>query len=320
MKSTESTSLYHLKDVQFEFLQKRNTKKWWQRRKASDTDESGGAGEFALGPLDLELRKGKLTSILGRSGSGKTTLLSLLGLLRRPIQGELTVTLDDEAYEIAKLWDDEEKLEAFRANHIGFALQKGELLPYLTLHENAEIILKFLGRESKKIEKSLAGIFGRLYEADQERKSQQDEIKRLIHSKPLAVSQGQYQRGAIARALANQPPILLADEPTGNLDELTAPQVIQIFREIVDKSVEEEAPKSVIMVTHDMLLAIEYADEIIVLSQGKQVAHYTAQKGDEKMWHRKAEEENEQYTSANLKEQLLKDMGEERTEERNAET
>ncbi|MBI3336311.1 ATP-binding cassette domain-containing protein [Candidatus Peregrinibacteria bacterium] len=308
MTSTSEASLYTLTGVQFEFLRSQRTR---------NQNEPVRSGEFTLGPLDLEIAKGKFTSIVGRSGSGKTTLLSLLGLLRRPTQGSMTINLYNESYEIAKLWKAEQELEAFRANHIGFALQKGELLPHLTLYENAEMVLRFLKKRDRLHQDSLSSIFRRLYdEGEFLGEGKQDDLNRVMHSKPLAVSQGQYQRGAIARALANQPPILLADEPTGNLDELTGPQVIQIFREIVDKSIAEGNPKSVIVVTHDMLLAIQFADEIIVLSKGKNVSHYISHKeAGAKSWQKKLEDGNETYTSSDLEEQLLKDMGKEKTAE-----
>ena len=287
MKMDKSTPLYTLNGVLFEY------NKQADKRPAASAHSLANGGQassdqWRLECDHLEISKGKLTSILGRSGSGKTTLLSLLGMLRRPTEGRIVVHLHNRQYDaLEHLWTQD--IEQFRAENIGFALQRGELLPYLTLYENTALLLQFLKKDIHKSEEHVHGILRQLYQGE----LQEDLFEKVIYSKPSAVSGGQYQRAAIARALANQPAIVLADEPTGNLDAQSGREALQMLRTILFSDRANGAdPKSVIVVTHDLHLALEFADEIIDLSNGKVKAQYLSESpasdpSPEKLWFEK---------------------------------
>ena len=275
---SDNSFLYKLDAVEFQFQN-------------SETAEK----QFKLGPLNFEIPKGKLTSILGRSGSGKTTLLSLIGLLREHGQGNISVNIGGNIENAQQIWKNTKYLETFRANNIGFALQKGELLPYLSMYDNAALVLRFLGFSEKEIEERLTKHFSKLYAHEQD----QQQLKKIMESKPSNVSQGQYQRGAIVRALAVDPAIILADEPTGNLDQRTGEITMEIFRSIIE-SKEGENAQSVIMVTHDVLLAIAYADEIITLKNGLRSAQLSKVSEDE--W---KDEHGTKMSISRLKENII---------------
>lgn len=257
-------SIYTIKDLHYQYPKTRQTGwSWFSGKKTAQEDSQDQADKgnvFELGPLSLDIKKGKLTSILGRSGSGKTTLLSLIGLLRKPTSGDATIHAEEDI-SIKVLWQKNQELELFRSNHLGFALQKGELLPHLSLYENASLVSAYLKNEETEISQRIEQQFEALYEQEYREKS----LSRIMNQKPSHVSQGQYQRGAIVRALANNPSIILADEPTGNLDIHSGEKAMRIFRHIV----EETSDKSVIVVTHDRKLAVDFADEIIILTEGK---------------------------------------------------
>jgi len=270
---------------------------------------------FTLGPLTLQIARGRLTSILGLSGSGKTTLLSILGLLRRPDSGEAVIDVDGRC-DIGALWENEKALETMRAQMLGFALQKGELLPFLSLYENAALVPRFLKRSNLKtsIGKQFLRLFSHVFQgADREAYSERDRktVDRLMASKPSAVSGGQYQRAAILRAMANNPRVLLADEPTGNLDQHTGQLAMSIFRRLVDES-DQAKPTSVVIVTHDMLKAMDFADEIIVLSDGGMKAHYVAGAGASgKLWRSHDQPDAVGFSGRKFQERLLADLGSE---------
>jgi len=261
----EPTALYQISELEFAY---------------PDVADQERENQFRLGPLNLNIASGRLTAILGRSGSGKTTLLSILGLLRKHLTGDFHIQLATGATNGTELWQTERSLEAFRANNIGYALQKGELLPFLSLYDNAKLVLKFLQQSDADIAEKLTPKFEALYQEE----ARIGQLSKVMHSKPSQVSQGQYQRGAIVRALANNPHIVLADEPTGNLDQHAAQQAMHIFRELVRSGRSNGQAQSVVVVTHDLKLAIEYADDIVVMSNGQCVAHYT-QELDAGTWH-----------------------------------
>lgn len=283
MKLTTDTPLYRVEGLHYAF-----TKEGMGQEKAV---------EFTLGPLDLSIAQGKFTCILGRSGSGKTTLLSLLGFLRRPQAGSLQVYPNGEAepYTLEDIWRDEQTSEAFRAHYLGFALQRGELLPFLSLQENAALIPTFLSQATSQFRTFLQGLFGRFYQGE-------DKLEELARRLPREVSQGQYQRGSVVRALANEPSVILADEPTGNLDQETGHQAMATFREITRER--EGRQQSVVVVTHDLELALEFADEIIVLKQGQYCAHYA--QPTEETWTRHGGTDT--YTTDTIRQMILKDL------------
>ena len=244
----QTASIYKIEGLRFTYTPNNGKK-----------SETQTGDQFELGPIDLTIKKGKMTSILGRSGSGKTTLLSLLGLLRQHEHGKIFIDLN-ETIDIKNLWKRNRDIENFRANHLGFALQRGELLPYLSVYENAALVSRFLNRTYEEVDHSLKALFDSFYS----REKNDNLLANVLNNKPLNVSQGQYQRAAVVRALANDPDILLADEPTGNLDKESGEEAMAIFQEIVRLNPE----KSVIVVTHDQKLAADFADEIITLKNG----------------------------------------------------
>ena len=207
-----------------------------------------GKGENLVKAVDhtnLTIDIVKFTSIVGRSGSGKSTMLHLMGGLDRPDKGRVFIDGED----IFKLKD--EQLAVFRRKKIGFIFQDYNLLPSLNVWEN--IVLP-LGLDNKKVDHNYVMEIIKTI-------SIEDKLKNL----PNALSGGQKQRVAIARALASRPSIILADEPTGNLDSRTELEVIALLKTCVTKY-----GQTLVMITHDETIA-QMADEIIVIEDGKVV-------------------------------------------------
>ena len=199
----------------------------------------------AVDHTDLDIERGKFTAIVGRSGSGKSTLLHLIGGLDRPDKG--SVRIDGE--NIFKLKD--EALAVFRRKKIGFIFQDYNLIPSLNVWEN--IVLP-IGLDNQRVDHAyIMEIVKNI--------GIEDKLKNL----PNAVSGGQKQRVAIARALASRPAIILADEPTGNLDSKTELEVIALLKACVTKY-----GQTLVMITHDETIA-QMADEVIVIEDGKVV-------------------------------------------------
>lgn len=199
---------------------------------------------LALRGVSLSIDLGVFAAIKGRSGSGKTTLLNLMGGLDQPTSGE--VYLDGEALSHLS----ERKLTEIR-RRVGFVFQSFPLLSTLSAYENVELPLRILGLNAR------------------ERRSRTQEcleiveLERWSYHRPSELSGGQQQRVAIARALATHPPLLLADEPTGELDTKSARQIMRLFQRIVSQE-----KRTVIMATHDPLVE-EYVDIIYGLSDGR---------------------------------------------------
>lgn len=276
-----SKDLYTLNSLVYRFVEK-----------SEDEDTHENNGGFQLGPLSLGIPKNKLTCILGRSGSGKTTLLTILGLLRKADSGEVNLHLNgtvNDTIPIHEKWGNNRFLEDIRARHLGFALQKGELLPYLSLQENASLLLEYNQISDESIAARIGKVFKQLYQSEYKKGKR---FKKLLDSKPQNVSQGQYQRGAMARALANEPQVVLADEPTGNLDVNTAVDVIQILSDYIQQKSTEGRETSVIVVTHDVHLAVQFADHIVILKEGRLIEQMD--RGDAGIWKTKEEEEKDQ--------------------------
>ena len=207
------------------------------------TYQMGEKGVLALRGIDMEIEKGSFTAIVGTSGSGKSTLLNLIGALDVPTKGEILF----EGRDIGKL--KEKELVALRRDKIGFVFQKFFLIEELTLLEN--ILVPSLLKGGRTDMEKVNNICDRLGISD-----------RLTHL-PSELSGGQQQRAAIARALVNDPPLLLCDEPTGNLDSKTSAEVADILSEI-----NHSMGKTIIMVTHDKNMAAR-ADVIYTISDGK---------------------------------------------------
>lgn len=205
-----------------------------------------GAGETAVKALDgvnLKVERGEFVAVVGTSGSGKTTLLNLIGALDVPTSGEIFV----DQRNLQKL--SEEELTVFRRRKIGFVFQQYNLIPMLNVWENIILPLKMDGKRiDEEYIREVTGLLGL--------------EKRLRHT-PGQLSGGQQQRAAIARALAAKPAIVLADEPTGNLDSRTTMDVLKLMKQIV-----REEQQTLIMVTHDNHLA-SFADKQIHIVDGK---------------------------------------------------
>ncbi|MBS1873256.1 MAG: ABC transporter ATP-binding protein [Acidobacteria bacterium] len=197
--------------------------------------------------LNFEIPRGQFTAIMGPSGSGKSTLLGLLAGLDSPTSG--SILLDGE--EIAGL--DEDRMAAVRGRKIGFVFQAYNLIPTLTAEENVLLPYELNGAngEGRERARELLGVVGLLGRADHY---------------PVQLSGGEQQRVALARAFIVRPPILLADEPTGNLDTANGQKVLEI---LVEMNRKEQA--TLVLVTHDRELA-SHADRIITLRDGDIVA------------------------------------------------
>ncbi len=197
----------------------------------------------ALKEVDLRVQQGEYLAIMGSSGSGKSTMLNLLGCLDRPTTGRYLLHDTD----VSKLNDDE--LSAIRCQRIGFIFQSFNLIEQLTVLENIEVPLFYLNISPE--ESARRGI----------ELAQRVGLGERLSHRPSELSGGQMQRVAIARALANDPVVILADEPTGNLDSATEDEVLDIIDEM------NESGKTVIMVTHDDRVA-DRAHRVIHLHDG----------------------------------------------------
>lgn len=207
-----------------------------------------GSGDNLVKAIDhtsLRIEAGEFTTIVGRSGSGKSTLLHMLGGLDRPDSGKVYI----EGKDIFCLKDDQ--LAAFRRRKIGFIFQSYNLIPSLNVWENIVLPIGLDGRRPD--EEYVLGIILRIGMEDK------------IHALPNTLSGGQQQRVAIARALASRPAIILADEPTGNLDSKTELEVVSILKSCVT-----EYGQTLVMITHDETIA-QMADRMIVIEDGKVV-------------------------------------------------
>ena len=198
----------------------------------------------ALDGIDLRIRAGAYVAIMGPSGSGKSTLMNVLGCLDVPTSGRYLL----EGEDVCRLDDD--RLSAFRGRTIGFVFQSFNLLPRLTSLENVALPLQYAG-VGKEERLARAGEALRLVGLEERR----------TH-RPDALSGGQRQRVAIARALVTHPSLILADEPTGNLDSATSDGIMQLFDDI------HRQGNTVILVTHDPGIA-RHAERIVYLRDGK---------------------------------------------------
>ena len=196
-----------------------------------------------LKDIDLEIERGEYLSVLGPSGSGKSTLMNIIGCLDTPTSG--SYTLDGAVIEEMS----EVELAAIRSREIGFIFQNSQLLPRLNALRNVEVPLIYAGVPPKERRRRAQEMLVRVGLED-----------RMDHY-PNQLSGGQQQRVAIARALVGNPSILLADEPTGALDQKTGKQVMALFQELNDEG------RTIIMITHDMNIAA-YAHRVIHIIDG----------------------------------------------------
>ena len=205
-----------------------------------------GAGETevrALDGVDLSVEKGEFVAVVGTSGSGKSTLLHMLGGLDRPTSGSVTV----DGREIFSLKD--EALTIFRRRKIGFVFQNYNLVPVLNVYENIVLPIQLDGKEPDQgyLDQIIATLG----------------LEKKLQSLPNNLSGGQQQRVAIARALAAKPAILLADEPTGNLDSKTSQDVMGLL-----KVTSQRFAQTIVMITHNEEIA-QMADRIVRIEDGR---------------------------------------------------
>lgn len=212
-----------------------------------NVDKVYGEGDMrfvALSHVNLEIKKGEFLAITGPSGSGKSTLMNIIGLLDMPTQG--TYKLDGEEVNLMN----ENKLANYRNKKIGFVFQSFNLLPRTTAQDNVALPLIYSGVSKKDRIDRAQKVLISLGLGDK------------LQSRPNQLSGGQQQRVAIARALVTNPEIILADEPTGNLDTKTGIEIMKIFREL------NEAGKTIVLITHESEIA-KNAKRIVVVKDGK---------------------------------------------------
>ncbi len=205
----------------------------------------GGEDVYAVRDVSCEIAPGRLVALRGRSGSGKTTLLNLMSGLDKPSAGKVFI-LGHETTEMS-----DRELTELRRHFIGFIFQSFALLPVLSAFENVELPLRIAGvgvRERTRRATELLELVG---------------LGRRMHHRPFELSGGEQERVAIARALANQPRLIVADEPTGELDSVTGLQIMMLFKRIV-----QEQGVTIIMATHDPTIS-EIADETLIMSDGR---------------------------------------------------
>jgi putative ABC transport system ATP-binding protein len=201
-------------------------------REVAKTYETGAGGVTVLKEVNLRVREGEFVGVVGPSGSGKSTLLNMITGIDRPTSGEVYVG----GQAVHKL--NENQLARWRGKNVGVIFQFFQLLPTLTILENVMLPMDFCNvyRRRQRKKKAMALL-------------EQVAIADHAHKLPNALSGGQQQRAAIARALANDPPVVVADEPTGNLDTATAAELFELFDTLVDQG------KTLVVVTHDRTLS-----------------------------------------------------------------
>jgi len=218
------------------------------------TYSMGSQQVHALQGLSLKIEQGEYAAIMGPSGSGKSTLMNLIGCLDTPTRGTYYLTGE----KVSQMNDDQ--LARIRNQQIGFVFQTFNLLPRATAFQNVELPMIYAGIVSRDRKEKVQQVLKMVELED-----------RMTH-RPNQLSGGQRQRVAIARALVNSPSILLADEPTGNLDSKTGNEIIELFRRLND------AGNTIIIVTHELAIA-SHTDRIVKIRDGK-IEEDTRQRSD----------------------------------------
>jgi putative ABC transport system ATP-binding protein len=219
--------------------------KTYEMGQASSQGSARGIQVHALCQVSLQIRQGELVSIMGPSGSGKSTLMNILGCLDQPTSGEYYLA----GVDVARL--DDNQLAEIRGKQIGFVFQTFNLLPRTNALNNVELPLIYNGvGRRRRYERATAAL-------------EMVGLGDRLHHKPNELSGGQQQRVAIARALVSQPTIIMADEPTGNLDSKSSEEIVAIFQRL-----NEEQGITIILVTHELDIA-QQTHRIIRLADGR---------------------------------------------------
>ncbi len=209
---------------------------------------AGREGVAALRGISLRIAPRQFVALRGRSGSGKTTLLNCLAGLDRPTSGTVRVA----GHDLTQM--SEEELTAWRRENLGLIFQSFGLLPALSAYENVELILRLKGEEPEARHRRALECLELV------------DMSRWRNHRPYELSGGQQQRVAVARALANRPAVILADEPSGELDSHSAQELFALFRRLV-----EETQVTLLMVSHDILVD-QYAQQVFLLQDGNLLA------------------------------------------------
>ncbi len=211
--------------------------------------EMGGTVIRAVDGVSLRVRQGEFLALLGASGSGKSSLLNLLAGLDTPSSGKIVV----QGHDLARL--SRRELAQYRLRTVGIVFQSFNLIPSMTIRENVELPLRFAEVNRKdRLERSVQAL-------------ERVGLSARVNHRPSELSGGEQQRASLARALVNQPQLLLADEPTGNLDSRTGVQIMDLIREL-----NESLRMTVILVTHERALAEAYASRMVSMSDGKVIS------------------------------------------------
>ncbi len=235
-----------------------NTQSFIQAHSLCKSFQMGKQTVIALDQLDLEIAPGTFTVIMGPSGSGKSTLLYQMGGLDRPTSGSLMV----DGLTIDKL--DENDLAVYRRNKVGFIFQSFNLISSLNALDNVAFPMRFCGISAPQRHNRAANLL-----------KQMGLEKRMGH-KPTELSGGQQQRVAVARALVNNPPLILADEPTGNLDTSSGMSIMHLLSEL------HRGGRTIVVVTHDPRM-LHFASHVIYLLDGKAVSEDEYQRASNSM-------------------------------------
>ena len=199
---------------------------------------------YALNDVNISVAKGEFVALMGASGSGKTTLMNILTCMDDPTSGEVWL----DGVDASKF--DEDKRREFRAHHIGLVFQQFHLIPYLTALENVMLAQYYHSVTDETSAKKVLDMVG---------------LSHRMDHLPSQLSGGEQQRVCIARALVNEPPLLFADEPTGNLDEQNEQRVLELLQDLHAQG------RAIVMVTHNPVLG-GYAQKIIQLQHGKVIS------------------------------------------------
>ena len=216
---------------------------WIRTEQLCKTYDSGENAVHALNDVNITIERGEFVAICGASGSGKSTLLNLLGAIDRPSSGRVIIDGTDITRKT------EEQLAAFRRRRIGFVFQFFNIIPVLTVEENIGVPLMLDGKRPDK--RAIDAVLKQIGLSDKRNKL------------PSQLSGGQQQRVAIARAMIHKPALILADEPTGNLDSRTSREIVALMRQSVN-----ESGQTLVLITHDPQVAAQ-ADRVIHIRDGR---------------------------------------------------